>query len=122
MDQLKRRCREELGQRDTVSFAVTRVIRSLLDWELLAKGDKTGTYSVGKPIEPVATGMAELLAEAALISSGETNGIVEQILASPCLFPCQFPSNMLTSRWQSNRLSLTSSEFGGFRITRSEGR
>jgi hypothetical protein len=122
MDQLKRRCREELGQRDTVSFAVTRVIRTLLDWELLAKGDKTGTYSVGKPIEPAAMGLAELLTEAALISSGETNGIVEQIVASPCLFPCQFPSNMVTSHWQSQRLSLTTSEFGGFRVTRLAGR
>jgi len=122
MDQLKRRCREELGQRDTVSFAVTRVTRTLLDWELLAKGVKTGTYSIGQSIEPSSPGMAELLAEAAMISSGETNALVEQILGSPCLFPCRFPFSMVSSHWQSKRLSLTTSEYGGFRVTRLEER
>ena len=122
MDQLKRRCREELGQRDTVSFAVTRVIRTLLDWEILVKGDKTGAYSLGKLIEPTSTGTAELLVEAALISSEETNALVEQIFAYPCLFPCRFSSSLISFRWHPKRLSLTASEYGGFRVNRLAGR
>jgi hypothetical protein len=120
MYQLKRRCREELGQRDTVSFAVTRVIRTFLDWGILAKGDKTGLYSIERPIEPASQEIVEILAEATLIASGETNALAEQILASPCLFLCRFPSSLISSRWQSKRFSLTTSEYGGFRVNRSD--
>lgn len=118
MEQLKRRCREELGQRDTVSFAVTRVVRTLIDWELLAKSDKPGEYSAAHPIEVSPVGMVELLTEATLIASGESNALAETILRSPCLFPCLFTSNTISALRRSTRLSITTSEYGGFRVTR----
>lgn len=118
MEQLKRRCREDLGQRDTVSFAVTRVIRTLIDWGLLAKRDRPGIYSAAQPIEVSSVGMVELLTEAALIASDESNALAETILGSPCLFPCLFTGNTISLLRRSTRLLLTTSEYGGFRVSR----
>src|SRR5260370_31581777 len=91
MDQLKRRSREDLGQRDTVSYAVTRVVRTLVDWGLLTKSQKKGAYSPGQPILVSSLPMLELLAEASLIASRKEANLAQNILVSPLLFPCTFP-------------------------------
>jgi hypothetical protein len=118
MDQLKRRCREELGQRDTVSFAVTRVVRTLMDWGLIAKGDRTGIYTQALPINVIAPVMISLLAEAVLIASGERDALAESTLGSPCLFPSKLAENSIMMIGQSSRLSLAKNDYGGYRLKR----
>lgn len=87
VQQLARRCKETFGQRDTVKYALTRVVRSLMDWELLMRVTKTGAYSavVGKPVSRVE--VAALLLEATLRSTGRKQAPLDSITASPALFP-----------------------------------
>lgn len=118
MDQLKRRCREELGQRDTVSYAVTRVVKTLMDWGLIIKGDRTGIYSQAPPVHVNSPGMISLLAEAILIASGEDDALAESTLGSPCLFPANLGENSVVIIGKSSGLSLTKSDYGGFRLRR----
>jgi hypothetical protein len=79
--------KETFGQRDTVKYALTRVVRSLMDWELLTQVTKTGAYSavVGKPVSRVE--VAALLLEATLRSTGRKQAPLDSITASPGLFP-----------------------------------
>lgn len=116
IDQLKRRCREELGQRDTVSYAVTRVVKTLMDWGLITKGERTGIYSQAQPINVISPGMISLLAEAVLIASGEQDALAESTIGSPCLFPAKIVENPIFMIAQSSRLSLTKSDYGGYRL------
>lgn len=118
MDQLKRRCREELGQRDTVSYAVTRVVKTLMDWGLIAKGKRTGIYSQVQPINVISPGLISLLAEAVLIASSEEDALAESTLGSPCLFPAKLVENPIQAIGLTSRLSLTKSDYGGYRLKR----
>ena len=120
MDQLKRRCREELGQRDTVSYAVTRVVKTLMDWGLIAKGSRTGFYSLAQPINVISPGMISLLAEAVLIASSEEDALAESTLGSPCLFPAKLVENPIMAICQSTRLSVAKSDYGGYRLSRTD--
>lgn len=118
MDQLKRRCREELGQRDTVSYAVTRVVKTLMDWGLMAKSERLGVYSQAPPIKVFSPDMVSLLAEAVLIASGEQDALAESTLGSPCLFPAKLVENPIQAIGLSTRISLTKSDYGGYRLKR----
>lgn len=118
MDQLKRRCREELGQRDTVSYAVTRVTKTLTDWNLMAKTESMGIYAQIRPIKVVSQNLVSLLTEAVLISSKEEDALAEAILGAPALFPADLIDNSIASIDKSGRLSLTKNHFGGFRLRR----
>ncbi len=122
MDQLKRRCREELGQRDTVSYAVTRVVKTVMDWGLITKGDRTGIYSQAQPINVISPSMISLLAEAILIASGDEDALAESTLGSPCLFPANLAENPIMMIGQSSRLIVTKSDYGGYRINRANVR
>ena len=118
MDQLKRRCREELGQRDTVSYAVTRVVKTLMDWGLIHKGKHTGIYLQAQPIYVTSSALISLLAEAVLIASNEEDSLAESTLGSPCLFPANLGENSVVMIGNSSRLSLTKSDYGGYRLKR----
>ena len=45
--QVQRRIWEQYGERDTVSRAVQRVIRSFVDWQVLTETSKRGLYTSG---------------------------------------------------------------------------
>jgi hypothetical protein len=51
--QVQRRMREEYGERETVSRAARRILRSFVDWEVLKETKMKGVYSQGLalPIE-----------------------------------------------------------------------
>ena len=44
---VQRRVREQYGERETVSRAARRVLRSYLDWGVLQETGKKGIYSAG---------------------------------------------------------------------------
>jgi hypothetical protein len=85
--QLTRRMREEWGDRSTMTRAVQRVIRSMVQWGVLADSDQRGVYAGAKePISVPAT-VGELLLEALLMRHDGESLPVEQALRHPCFFP-----------------------------------
>jgi len=46
---IQRRVREQYGEREPVSRAARRVLRSYLDWGVLQETDTKGIYTSGKP-------------------------------------------------------------------------
>lgn len=83
--QVTRRICEEWGERSTVKRAAQRVVKSMVQWQLLSDTTLKGG---GKPATkiPINEMVAKLLIEALLIHEG--NGIeFELILRHPVLFP-----------------------------------
>ncbi|MFC2146031.1 hypothetical protein ACFLRT_01575 [Acidobacteriota bacterium] len=84
---VQRRLREQFGERETVSRAARRVIRSFYDWQVIGETGKKGIYSPTgtKKISNVA--LILWLIEAVLHTSGDLRGNFKEIVGSPCLFP-----------------------------------
>lgn len=115
-EQLKRRCQEEFGQRDTVGFAMTRVVRTLADWGLLIRSEKVGTYKAPASTQNNPRSLEHLLIEAYLRAANDRDCLLENITASPGLFPWHFKHSSLSEITASSRLSIRSSDFGGVRV------
>ncbi len=71
--QVQRRVREQHGERQTVSRAVARVLRSFIDWGVLADADAKGIYAQGKQRELGDARVAAWLAEAILGDGGRAH-------------------------------------------------
>lgn len=85
--QLTRRMREEWGDRSTMTRAVQRVIRSIVQWGVLSDGDQRGVYVGGRQPIPVPAPVGELLIEAVLMRHDGESLPVEQALRHPSFFP-----------------------------------
>ncbi len=85
--QLTRRMREEWGDRSTMTRAVQRVIRSMVQWGVLADSDQRGVYAGAKEPIPVPSTVGELLLEALLMRHDGESLPVDQALRHPCFFP-----------------------------------
>jgi len=114
--QLKRRCQEEFGQRDTVAYALTRVVRTLADWGLVNRSRKVGNYTLCPSITNMPPTCEHLLIEACLRALNEHDNLIENITTNPGLFPWQFGHISLPEIAASSRFSIRSSDFGGIRI------
>ena len=88
--QVQRRVREQHGERQTVSRAVARVLRSFIDWGVLADADAKGIYAQGKQRELGDARVAAWLAEAILRSPPHVGGSAN-LLRHPGLFPYRLP-------------------------------
>lgn len=94
--QLTRRMREEWGDRSTMIRAVQRVIRSMVQWGVLADSDHRGVYICsGKPTA-IPAPAAEILLEALLIRHDGESLPMRQVLHHPSFFPFCF--EQLTSQ------------------------
>lgn len=84
---VQRRVREQYGERDTVSRATRRVLRSYLDWGVLQKTDTKGIYTAGttQPIDD--TLLITWLIESAIHAKASGSTPLKDILDSPSLFP-----------------------------------
>ena len=116
VEQLKRRCQEEFGQRDTVAFALTRVVRTMADWGLLIRSGKVGIYRAPATNENIPQALEHLLMEAFLRAVNERDCLIDNITASPGLFPWQFRHSSLPEITANSRLAIRSSDFGGVRV------
>lgn len=106
IQQLQRRVCEALGQRDTVKYAVSRVVRSLVDWGCLKQQKTSGCYTT-ETIFPIQD--PELicwLLEAVLLSRNQKSMPLDQVESSPVLFPFAPVSIREALRHPSNRLSI----------------
>ena len=84
--QAQRRMRESYGDRNTVSRATNRVLRSFVDWGALVDGKSRGVYEPSASLEVVSPRLAAWLAEALLTGSmGSASPM--HLLSHPILFP-----------------------------------
>ena len=87
--QVQRRIREQYGERETVSRAARRVLRSYLDWGVLQETGRKGIYTTGKSIAVEDSRLIAWLVEASLQARGNGSAPLKDLLDSPSLFPFQ---------------------------------
>ena len=85
-EQVQRRIRERYGDRQTVSRATRRVLRSFIDWGVLDDTERKGRYAQGERHSITDEAMIAWLAEAVLRSrAGSTTP--RSLLDDPAIFP-----------------------------------
>jgi len=84
---VQRRVREQHGERETVSRAARRVLRSFLDWGVLKKTDAKGIYSASSSIAVDNPRLVAWLVEASIHSRANGSAPLKDLLDSPSLFP-----------------------------------
>ncbi|MEW6664966.1 MAG: hypothetical protein AB1512_07080 [Thermodesulfobacteriota bacterium] len=105
--QIQRRVREQYGERETVSRAARRVLRSFIDWGVLSETGKKGLYRQGDVFSIQDSHLVAWLIEASLYARENASGSIKDLLESTSLFPFrlrQIPAGQLTIR--SPRLDL----------------
>lgn len=68
------RVREQYGERETVSRATRRILRSFVDWGVLCESDAIGVYEPAPPVDVASQDLVAWMIEAAMMSgvSGPT--------------------------------------------------
>jgi hypothetical protein len=84
---VQRRLREQYGERETVSRAARRVIRSFYDWQVINETNNKGVYSTSVKKKISNTSLISWLIEAVLHTSMDLRGNFKEIVGNPCLFP-----------------------------------
>jgi len=84
---VQRRVREEYGERETVSRAARRVLRSFIDWGVLNETGDKGVYSQGKQYSVEEPRLIAWMVEASLRSRKSDSAPINEILDSPSIFP-----------------------------------
>ncbi len=85
--QVQRRMREQYGERETVSRAARRILRSFLDWEVLKETDTKGTYGLGLSSAISDPRTISWLVEAYLHTLCNGSAELSDVLDSTSLFP-----------------------------------
>jgi hypothetical protein len=85
--QLTRRMRESRGDRAITARATRHVVRSMVQWGVIADTDTPGVYEPPPNRTIVPPVLGELLLEALLLRSEERSLPVEHALRNPCFFP-----------------------------------
>jgi len=84
---LQRRIREQYGERETVSRAACRVIRSFVDWEVLSETSEKGVYGQGLALTINDPKLISWLIEASLHARTNGSATAKDLLDSTSLFP-----------------------------------
>ncbi len=84
---VQRRVREQYGERETVSRAARRVLRSYLDWGVLSETEKKGIYGAGSSRAIDDPGVIAWLVGASLYARANGSAPLKDLLGSPSLFP-----------------------------------
>ena len=104
---VQRRLREQYGERETVSRAARRVLRSYLDWGVLQETGVKGIYSAGANLAVDDSRLIAWLAEASLHARSNGSALLKDLLYSPSFFPFRLKpvhaENLVT---ESSRLDL----------------
>lgn len=85
--QVQRRLRERYGERETVARAARRIVRSFVDWSVLAEGKQNGTYQASDVIDVTRADVVVWLVEASLHSMPDKRAALSAVTSSPGLFP-----------------------------------
>lgn len=84
---VQRRVREQYGERETVSRAARRVLRSYLDWGVLHETGAKGIYSAGTNLAVDDSRLVAWLAEASLHTRTNGSAPLRDLIDSPSFFP-----------------------------------
>lgn len=84
---VQRRVREQYGERETVSRAARRVIRSFVDWGVLSGTKEKGIYSKGDTYSINDPKLISWLIEASLHTRSNGSAALKDLLNSTTLFP-----------------------------------
>jgi hypothetical protein len=84
---VQRRVREQYGERETVSRAARRVLRSYLDWGVLQETGAKGIYSAGATLAINDSRLIAWLAEASLHARANGSAPLKDLIDSPSFFP-----------------------------------
>jgi hypothetical protein len=84
---VQRRVREQYGERETVSRAARRVLRSYLDWGVVQETGEKGIYSAGPSLAVEDSHLIAWLVEAFLHARVNGSAPLKEIIDSPSLFP-----------------------------------
>jgi len=84
---VQRRVREQYGERETVSRAARRVLRSYLDWGVLKETGAKGIYSAGATLAIDDSRLIAWLAEASLHARANGSAPLKDLIDSPSFFP-----------------------------------
>ena len=84
---VQRRIREQYGERETVSRATRRVLRSFVDWGVLKETNTKGVYDQGLHLPVDDPALAAWLIEASLHARSDGTGILKDLIENPSLFP-----------------------------------
>lgn len=84
---IQRRVREQYGERETVSRAARRVLRSYLDWGVLRETGATGNYYAGMPSAIDDPQLIAWLVESTLYARANRTATLKELIESPILFP-----------------------------------
>ena len=84
---IQRRVREQYGERETVSRAARRVIRSFVDWGVLSKCKEKGIYSQGRTYSIDDPRLISWLIETSLYARSNGSAAIKDLLDSPSIFP-----------------------------------
>ena len=104
--QVQRRLREQFGERETVSRAARRVLRSFVDWGALQDTADRGLYEPA-PLKPIAApALAAWLIEAVLLAGESHTKPLQAIIQSPALFPFSISLPNALQLRDNNRLEL----------------
>ena len=86
---IQRRICENYGERQTVSRATQRVMRSFVDWGVLEDTKQKGIYTLGPVMALDEVRTVGWLAEAFLRTRERGTSSLKEFVESPCLFPFQ---------------------------------
>jgi hypothetical protein len=84
---VQRRIREQYGERETVSRATRRVLRSYLDWGVLGDTSTKGVYSKRLSLTVDEPKIISWLIEASLYAGSNGAAPLNELIGSPSLFP-----------------------------------
>ena len=85
--EVQRRVRETYGERQTVSRAVQRLLRTFVFWNVLADTSKQSVYAPCPKIGINESRLIRWLTEAFLYATESSSGALNGILGSPIFFP-----------------------------------
>jgi hypothetical protein len=84
---VQRRIREQYGERDTVSRAAQRVLRSFVDWRVLKETPEKGIYTARLSLAITQVELIAWLLEAFLHTRPNSSVALRTVLDSTSLFP-----------------------------------
>lgn len=84
---VQRRVREQYGERETVSRAARRVLRSYLDWDVLQVTGTKGIYTAGTTLAVDDSRLVAWLAEASLHTRANGSAPLKDLMDNPNFFP-----------------------------------
>lgn len=104
--QAQRRVREKYGERETVSRAARRVLRSFMDWGVLEETGKKGVYKLASARAIENADLARWLVEAYLRWTERSSDSVREVLPHPVLFPFRFEVSTALNLHKQSRLEV----------------